>query len=83
MCPSCNKKIRKPGTYWKSWSSGTSKDSMIFCSQFVLPSSWSKLSDPLFPDAICDRIVRDAYTVVILRSGVRIRRILLVRNCLH
>lgn len=37
----------------------------IFCSQFDIPGWPEKLSDPLLADAICDRIVHDAYTVVI------------------
>ena len=36
-----------------------------FCSQFDIPGWPEKLSDPLLADAICDRIVHDAYTVVI------------------
>lgn len=35
------------------------------CSQFDIPGWPEKLSDPLLADAICDRIVHDAYTVVI------------------
>lgn len=37
----------------------------IFCSQFDIPGWPEKLSDPLLADAICSRIVHDAYTVVI------------------
>ena len=39
--------------------------STIFCSQFDIPGWPEKLSDPLLADAICDRIVHDAYTIVI------------------
>ena len=41
------------------------RNSTIFCSQFDIPGWPGKLSDPLLADAICDRIVHDAYTVVI------------------
>ena len=41
------------------------RSSTIFCSQFDIPGWSEKLSDPLLADAICDRIVHDAYTVVI------------------
>ena len=37
----------------------------FFCSQFDIPGWPEKLSDPLLADAICDRIVHDAYTIVI------------------
>ena len=39
--------------------------STIFCSQFDIPGWPEKLADPLLADAICDRIVHDAYTIVI------------------
>lgn len=38
---------------------------MLLCSQFDIPSWPEKLSDPLLADAVCDRVVHDAYTVVI------------------
>lgn len=41
------------------------RNSTIFCSQFDIPGWPEKLSDPLLAVAICDRIVHDAYTVVI------------------
>ena len=41
------------------------RNSTIFCSQFDIPGWPEKLSDPLLADAICDRIVYDAYTIVI------------------
>ena len=41
------------------------RNSTIFCSQFDIPGWPEKLADPLLADAICDRIVHDAYTVVI------------------
>lgn len=37
----------------------------IFCSQFDIPGWPKKLPDQLLADAICDRIVHDASTVVI------------------
>ena len=40
------------------------RNSTIFCSQFDIPGWPEKLSDPLLADAICDRIVHDAYTMV-------------------
>lgn len=39
--------------------------STIFCSQFDIPGWRDKLSDPILADAICDRIVHDAYTIII------------------
>ena len=41
------------------------RNSTIFCSQFDIPGWPEKLSDPLLADAICDRIVHNAYTIVI------------------
>lgn len=41
------------------------KASTILCSQFDIPGWREKLSDPILADAICDRIVHDAYTVII------------------
>lgn len=39
--------------------------SRILCSQFDTPGWREKLSDPILADAICDRIVHDAYTIII------------------
>ncbi len=39
--------------------------STILCSQFDIPGWRGKLSDPILADAICDRIVHDAYTILI------------------
>jgi DNA replication protein DnaC len=39
--------------------------STILCSQFDIPGWREKLSDPILADAICDRIVHDAYTIII------------------
>ena len=39
--------------------------STIFCSQFDVNEWHASLYDPTMADAICDRIVHDAYTVVI------------------
>ena len=41
------------------------RNSTIFCSQFDIPGWPEKLSDPLLADAICDRMVHDAYTIFI------------------
>ena len=41
------------------------RNSTIFCSQFDIPDWPEKRTDPLLADAICDRIVHGAYTVVI------------------
>lgn len=41
------------------------KASTVLCSQFDIPGWGEKLADPILADAICDRIVHDAYTVVI------------------
>ena len=46
------------------------RNSTIFCSQFDIPGWPEKLSDPLLADAICDRIVHDAYTIVHWRQGI-------------
>ena len=40
------------------------RNSTIFCSQFDIQGWPEKLSDLLLADAICDRIVHDAYTVI-------------------
>ena len=39
--------------------------STILCSQFDIPGWRDKLADPILADAICDRIVHDAYTIII------------------
>lgn len=39
--------------------------STIFCSQFDIPGWREKIGDPILADAICDRIVHDAYSIVI------------------
>ena len=39
--------------------------STIFCSQFDIPGWRDKIGDPILADAICDRIVHDAYSIVI------------------
>ena len=39
--------------------------STILCSQFDIPGWREKLADPILADAICDRIVHDAYTIFI------------------
>lgn len=39
--------------------------STILCSQFDIPGWREKLSDPILADVICDRVVHDAYTVII------------------
>lgn len=41
------------------------KGSTIFCSQFDIPGWQSKIGDQVMADAICDRIVHNAYSVVI------------------
>ena len=41
------------------------KASTIFCSQFDAPGWREKIGDPIFADAICDRIVYDSYSIVI------------------
>lgn len=41
------------------------RNATIFCSQFDIPGWQEKLSDSLLADTICDRIVHDAYTVII------------------
>ena len=51
--------IRKLLTQYKKYSL------LIMCSQFDIPGWAEKLSDPILADAICDRIVHDAYTIVI------------------
>ncbi len=39
--------------------------STIFCSQFDIPGWREKIGEPILADAICDRIVHDAYSIVI------------------
>ena len=39
--------------------------STILCSQFDIPGWREKLSDPILAESVCDRIVHDAYKVVI------------------
>lgn len=39
--------------------------STIFCSQFDVPGWRDKIGEPILADAICDRIVHDAYSVII------------------
>ena len=41
------------------------KGSTIFCSQFEVAGWHQKLGDSTMADAICDRIVHDAYTIII------------------
>ena len=41
------------------------KGSTIFCSQFDIPGWQSKIGDQVMADAICDRIVHNAYSVVV------------------
>jgi len=42
------------------------KASTIFCSQFAVEGWHEKIGDPTLADAIVDRIVHDAYTIVII-----------------
>ena len=46
------------------------RSSTIFCSQFDIPGWPEELSDPLLADAICDRIVHDAYNHSHWRQGI-------------
>ena len=39
--------------------------STIRCSQFDIPGWGDELADPILADAICDRIVHNAYTIII------------------
>lgn len=39
--------------------------STIFCSQFAVQGWYDKIPNPLLAEAICDRIVHDAYTVTL------------------
>jgi DNA replication protein DnaC len=41
------------------------KGSTIFCSQFDVKGWHEKIGDPTLADAIVDRIVHDAYTIII------------------
>lgn len=41
------------------------KASTVFCSQFDIPGWREKIGDPILADAICDRIVHDAYPIII------------------
>jgi len=41
------------------------KGSTVFCSQFDVKGWHEKIGDPTLADAIVDRIVHDAYTIII------------------
>lgn len=41
------------------------KASTILCSQFDIPGWREKLTDPILAESVCDRIVHDAYKVII------------------
>ena len=47
--------------------------STIFCSQFDVPGWHENLYDPTLADAICDRIIYDAYTLKIEGESMRKR----------
>lgn len=52
----------------------TKVSSTIFCSQFDVPGWYEKLYDPTIADAICDRLVHDAYTIRIVGDSMRKRK---------
>jgi DNA replication protein DnaC len=41
------------------------KASTVFCSQFAIAGWHEKIGDALLADAVCDRIVHDAYTITV------------------
>jgi DNA replication protein DnaC len=41
------------------------KGSTVFCSQFEVMGWHEKIGDPTLADAIVDRIVHDAYTIIV------------------
>ena len=52
----------------------TKVSSTIFCSQFDVLGWYEKLYDPTIADAICDRLVHDAYTIRIVGDSMRKRK---------
>jgi len=48
--------------------------STIFCTQFDVPGWFQKIGEPTYADAICDRIIHNAYIIKI--SGDSMRKIL-------
>ena len=48
------------------------RDSMVFCSRFVITGWLEKLSDALLADVTCDQIVHDAYTILSSSHGTNI-----------
>jgi DNA replication protein DnaC len=47
--------------------------STIFCSQFDAAGWYSKIGEPILAEAVCDRIVHNAYTMVISGESMRKR----------
>lgn len=45
--------------------------STIFCSQFGVEGWYEKIGDPTFADAICDRIINNAYTIKLEGESMR------------
>jgi DNA replication protein DnaC len=50
-----------------------SQGSTIFCSQFDVDEWYSKISEPILAEAVCDRIVHKAYRIVISGESMRKR----------
>lgn len=59
--------------YWSWWKLGTRWASTIFCSQYDTSEWHENLYDPTLADAICDRIIYNAYTVQIEGESMRKR----------
>lgn len=54
------------------------RGSTVFCSQFQVEGWYEKIGDATFADAICDRVVHNAYTIVL--EGESMRKILGVKK---
>ena len=50
------------------------RGSTIFCSQFEVKGWYQKIGDETIADAICDRIVHNAYTIIL--NGDSLRKII-------
>ncbi len=54
------------------------RGSTVFCSQFQVEGWYEKIGEATFADAICDRVVHNAYTIVL--EGESMRKILGVKK---
>jgi DNA replication protein DnaC len=47
------------------------RGSTIFCSQFEVNGWYQKIGDETIADAICDRIIHNAYTILLKGDSLR------------